>query len=276
VSALFDSLARLRRRLGAGAVGWLDRWVYEAIYALPEVAGLGLFNGGYHPPPPGMPVVPGVAPQRLALYDLALRVLPGAGPAPASVLDIGCGAGGGLLYAAVAFPGARLTGVDAARRGIAAARRRLARAGVAAELHVGRAERLPLPSDAFDRVVSISTLMYAGYGPFVAEAARVVSPGGVIAATGAVVDDPLSWTRARFQRLAREHGLAVEAFADITAHAFAAMQAQAAANAALVARLPRLVRGYAREAAVLPGSAKHALYMAGRKKEFAVLLRRVG
>ena len=274
MSRLFGAMTWLRRRAGPLA----DRLAYEVIYSLPQVARLGLFNGGYHPPPEDMPEVRGGAggAARVALYDVAMRVLPGVRPAPRVVLDIGCGPGGGLLYAAAAFPGARLIGVDLSRRAISAARRTLAQAGVPAELHVARGDRLPVADATVDAVVSISTVMYVGYAPFVAEAARVTAPGGVISVAGAVVDTPLSWMRGRYAALAREHGLVVHAFEDITARGFAAMEAGAAANEALIARLPWFVRGYAREAAVLPGSAKFELYRSGRKREYLVVMVREG
>jgi SAM-dependent methyltransferase len=269
---LFELVGRLRARLGPTGRLLLHRAMYEAIYSVPAVARLGFFNGGYHPLPPDLVAVPDLAgaPWQAAFYDLALRVMPNGRPrAPFGVLDIGCGTGGGLLYAAAAFPGARLAGVDQSRRGVVAARRRLAAAGWPAELHVAPAHRLPFPDASFDLVVSIGTLTYVGFAPFFAEAARVLEPGGVLSVTGGTQATPIGWTRARLEKHARAAGLAPIAFRDVTAGCFAALAAQAERNAALVGRLPRPFRAYAREWAVLPGSQRHALYLAGEKKEFA-------
>jgi SAM-dependent methyltransferase len=269
-------LARLRRRLGPRGGQVANRLLYELVYSLPTVDRLAFFNGGYAPPPPDMPAAPALAVARYqaALYDLAMRVLPGPRPAPRRLLDIGCGSGGGLLHATAAFPGAALAGVDQSRIAIARARRRLAAAGVAAELHRAGGDRLPFSEGAFDRIVSIGTITYVGLEPFMREAARVLAPDGVLSVTGGVGDAPLLWMQARFARLARAEGLVLLAFEDTTEGCLAALEAQAEANAALVARLPRPLRRAGREWAVLPGSDLHAAYLAGTRKEFAAVFHR--
>lgn len=278
MSLLFEAVGRLRTRLGPARRHILERLLYEAIYSVPAVRRIGFFNNGVWPPDPDMLAVPELAgtPAQAALYDLALRVLPGVAARPGAVLDLGCGLGGGLIYAAAAFPDARLAGVDQAGRAVRAARRRLAAAGVKAEVVRARGDRLPFPDGAFDLVASIGTLTYVGYRGFVREAARVLAPGGVLSVTGGVTDTPLLWTEARLAALARETGLEMRGFRDITAPSFAALEQQAAANAALVASLPRLLRAYAREWAVLPGTLRHTMFRDGRKKEFAAVLGRPG
>lgn len=276
---LFDGVNRLRARLGPGGKQLVNRLLYEAIYSLPGVGQRAFFNSGYHPAPDGMPAVPNLAgaPEQAALYDFAMRVLAGPiVPAPRRVLDIGCGLGGGLLYAAAAFPGARLAGLDQSRAALRSARRRLAQAGVSAELRRGRGDRLPFPAGGFDLVASIGTVTYVGYPDFVRTVAPVLAPRGALALTAGITDTPLLWTQARLAALGRETGLELDRFEDITAHCLAAFAAQAPAHAALVARLPRFLQGAAREWAVLPGSRRLGMYEAGRKKEFAAVFRRPG
>ncbi len=279
MSRLFAAVAGLRTQLGPARRHLLERLLYEAIYSVPAIRRAGFFNNGYDPPEPGMLAVPALAhtPCQAALYDFALRAHPGpmARP-PRSVLDIGCGLGGGLLYAAAAFRDARLVGVDQARRAIRGARHRLAAAGVTAELLAARGDRLPLPGASFDLVVSIGTLTYIGYRGFMREAARVMAPGALLSVTGGVTDTPLLWTQARLASLARETGLELRSFRDITAPSFAALERQAEANEALVAALPRFLRAYGREWAVLPGTLRHAMFLDGRKKEFAAVLSQPG
>lgn len=272
----FALLGRLRRRLGPRGEQLANRLLYEVVYGLPTVGRLAFFNGGYAPPPPGMPAAPALegARYQAALYDLALRVLPGPRPAPARLLDIGCGSGGGLLHAAAVFPGTALAGVDQSWLAIRRARRRLAAAGVAAALHRAGGDRLPFPDQRFDRIVSIGTITYVGFDAFMREATRVLAPGGVLSVTGGVGDAPLLWIQARFARLARAHGLDLLAFEDTTDGCLAALEAQAAANGALVSRLPRPLRRAGREWAVLPGSALHAAYLAGTRKEYAAVFHR--
>jgi SAM-dependent methyltransferase len=274
MARLFDLIARLRSGGSPGRQRMVHRLLYELIYSLPTVARDGFFNGGFDPPPEGCLTVPALAsaPCQAAFYDFALRAHPGAGlPAPPSLLDIGCGPGGGLLYAAAAFPGAQLAGLDQSAMAVRAARRRLREILPRPELVQGRADRLPFADGRFARVVSIGTLSYVAPAPLLAEAARVLAPGGLLSVTGGSTDTPLGWTRSRLDRAALAVGLEPQRFTTITEPCFAALQRDAPRHAALVARLPWFLRDYAREWAVLPGSARHAMYRDGRKQEFAAV-----
>ena len=274
MSRIFDVVAALRRRLGPGGRQVVNRLLYEAIYSVPAIARLGFFNGGHHPPPPGMLDVPALAEARLeaALYDMALRVLPGGlDPKPARILDIGCGLGGGLLYAAALFPGASLTGVDQSWRAVAGARRRLAAAGVGAAIRRAGGARLPFADASFDLIAGIGSATYVGYPEFLREASRLLAPGGVLTITAGTSYTRVGATRDRLAGLAAASGLELRRFEDMTGPCFAALQWQSARNAALIARLPAVLRAYAAEWAVLPGSRRHGLYLAGEKAEFGAV-----
>jgi len=207
-----------------------------------------------------------------ALYDVALRVHPGPlDPPPARILDIGCGLGGGLLYAAALFPGAALTGVDQSWRAVAGARRRLAAAGVGAAIRRAGGARLPFPDASFDLIAGIGSATYVGYPEFLREASRLLAPGGVLTITAGTSYSRVEATRGRLAGLAAASGLELRRFEDITAPCFEALQLQATRNAALIRRLPSGLRGYAAEWAVLPGSRRHGLYLAGEKAEFGAV-----
>jgi SAM-dependent methyltransferase len=274
MSRIFDAVAALRRRLGPGGRQVVNRLLYEAIYSVPAITRLGCFNGGHHPPPPGMLDVPALAEARLeaALYDMALRVHPGPlDPPPARILDIGCGLGGGLLYAAALFPGAALTGVDQSWRAVAGARRRLAAAGVGAAIRRAGGARLSFADASFDLIAGIGSATYVGYPEFLREASRLLAPGGVLTITAGTSFNRVEATRDRLAGLAAASGLELRRFEDMTGPCFAALQLQAARNAALIARLPGVLRGYAAEWAVLPGSRRHGLYLSGEKAEFGAV-----
>jgi SAM-dependent methyltransferase len=110
------------------------------------------------------------APAREALADAT-----GIGPGM-RVLDIGCGTG--ELCALAAERGAEPAGIDAAEGMIEIARRRLP----GADLRVGPMEDVPWEDDRFDVATAVNALQFAAdFVDALAEAARVVRPGGAVA-----------------------------------------------------------------------------------------------
>ena len=92
------------------------------------------------------------------------------------VLDIGCGSG--ELCALAAERGAEAAGIDAAEGMIDIARRRVP----GADLRVGPMEQLPWEDDRFDVATAVNALQFAAdFAGALAEAARVVRPGGSVA-----------------------------------------------------------------------------------------------
>lgn len=93
------------------------------------------------------------------------------------LLALGCG--DGLLTSAIAARGARVVGLDADSRMLAAAVTTAERARVRPCFIQGRVERRPFPSFAFDAVVAV-TLFCLLPDPATAarEAVRVLRPGG--------------------------------------------------------------------------------------------------
>ena len=101
---------------------------------------------------------------------------------PARVLD--CGVGTGAFSAALArtrVGAVRLDAVDLSPMMLVEAEQRLARAGLAADLHVADARRLPFADASFDVVLSAHMLEHlADPGLALAEMRRVLRPGGRI------------------------------------------------------------------------------------------------
>jgi SAM-dependent methyltransferase len=77
-----------------------------------------------------------------------------------AVLDLGCGSG--VHVAFLAGEGCRVTGVDISPLGVENARKRVADAGLSAELAVANLAHLTLPEAAFDLVVCVGVLDCAG------------------------------------------------------------------------------------------------------------------
>lgn len=115
--------------------------------------------------------------QRRAVERLLALALPGLAP-PRRALDVGTGTGAVLAELAARYPAAALAAVDLAPGMARAARARVPRAALA----VGDAERLPFAAGCFDLVVSSSTFQWlARLEPALAEARRVLAPGGAVA-----------------------------------------------------------------------------------------------
>ncbi len=106
-------------------------------------------------------------------HDVLART--GVGPGT-RLLDAGCGAG--MAASLAAAIGARVSGIDAAEALIAIARERVPNG----DFHCCDLEDLPFEDDSFDVVTGFNSFQFAGNpARSLAEAGRVLRPGGVIA-----------------------------------------------------------------------------------------------
>jgi ubiquinone/menaquinone biosynthesis C-methylase UbiE len=101
-------------------------------------------------------------------------------PAVARVLDLGCGAGRHVAF--FAESGCNTAGIDLSDTAVEAARHRIRKSGLAADLRAGSATSLPWPDSSFDAVVSCGVLDHmppADCTATVNEVFRVLRPGGL-------------------------------------------------------------------------------------------------
>ena len=94
-------------------------------------------------------------------------------PAPARVLDLGTGTGGGARLSAARWPDAEIVGVDLSSGMIAEARTRAT--SERERYEVGDASALPFAEGSFDLVTLINMI------PFFDELGRVAAPAGAVA-----------------------------------------------------------------------------------------------
>lgn len=97
------------------------------------------------------------------------------------VLDVGCGTGTFAVLLETVHPGVAFTGLDPDPKALARARRKAARAGIAAVFDQGFSRALPYADASFDRV--FSSFMFHHVPPdeklgTLREIRRVLAPGG--------------------------------------------------------------------------------------------------
>ncbi|MGH6853395.1 MAG: bifunctional 2-polyprenyl-6-hydroxyphenol methylase/3-demethylubiquinol 3-O-methyltransferase UbiG [Methylocella sp.] len=98
-----------------------------------------------------------------------------------TILDIGCGAG--ILAEPLARLGARVTAIDPARRNIEAAKDHAAKTNLAIDYRCIAAGELAAEGGAFDAVLAMEVVEHVrDVGRFLAEAAAMARPGGMLAA----------------------------------------------------------------------------------------------
>lgn len=253
-----------------------DLAAYEVLYRFSPVRRKRFFNGGYLPLAPDLhhlPELAGEEPAAMMYHLLLCSMVADIAATPDSILDVGCGQGGGLLYAHALYPKARLFGTDRNGTVTRMARRTLAATGLAT-LAKGRADAIVFPAETADFVISVGAPTYFGLGRYVGEAARVCRPGGIIAFSGGYRqgDHPVIETELR--SAAQDSGLVFHRYTNITPHTFAALQADIPHRAAELARVPWPFRAYGWKWADMPGSAEYDEYATGRRADFACILRK--
>ena len=94
------------------------------------------------------------------------------------LLDIGCG--GGLLAEPMARLGAKVMGIDATSKNISVASLHAEQSGLDIDYRNTTAEALVAAGETFDVVLTMEVVEHvADPGPFIADCARLVAPGGV-------------------------------------------------------------------------------------------------
>ena len=96
------------------------------------------------------------------------------------LLDLGCGNGRGLVTLARRLQPVGLAGVEPDARQLAAARRTLARAKIAAQLVASGAEKIALPAHSYDMITSFGCLHHVPvWRDAVREVGRLLRHGGL-------------------------------------------------------------------------------------------------
>lgn len=249
--------------MDAGAFPGVRRFVWKIVYNA-----LGRFwrdsdwrfmNYGWLPPEGAAPLELEIEdePDRpfIGLYDHVARGLPLEG---ARVLEIGSGRGGGARYVARYFQPAEVLGIDFSAPATERARR-LNSDTAKLSFAVGDAERLNLPDASFDIVLNVeSSHCYGDMDKFVAEAVRVLKPGGWFGWADMRSKAAMAATEASLAH----PGIQLERSEDISADVVRALDAAHARKETRIARL-WLVRRFMAEFAGTQGSLLYRGLMSG-------------
>jgi SAM-dependent methyltransferase len=246
---LRDGTAHRHDLVNLKPLGW--RLCYELLAARVRRGEWAFMNYGFSPDPPAvpLPLEPADEPDRLCiqLYAHAVDGVPLAGR---DVLEVGSGRGGGTSYLARYGRPRSTTGLDFSRGAVALSRRHRHAPGL--RFVRGDAQAMPFPDASFDVVVNVeSSHCYPSMEAFLAEAHRVLRPGGTLAWADLRGADAVPRLRGQL----RDAGLRVDAEQDISAQVLRAMRDDTARKAELVrAWIPRGFRGAMRPFAGLEGT----------------------
>ncbi len=184
------------------------------------------------------------------------------------VLEIGCGRGGGAAWLHHARHPDSTTAVDFSAEAIALCQQRYSAAGLS--FQVGDAERLAFQDESFDAVVNIeSSHCYGSMAAFVAEARRVLKPGGRLLFADFRDTDKLDALR---QHLLGS-GLTLIHESNITPHVLAALDADNDRKLALMRKIiPQQLMNSFEDFAAVKGSLVYEEFRTGRMQYYHFVL----
>ena len=209
-------------------------------------------------PPVGLRLAPEDEPNR-ACIQLYQHVASQVDLRGKNVLEVSCGHGGGASWIARTLPPANYTGLDLNPTGIAFCQQRHRVAGLA--FRQGDAQRLPFADGSFDAVINVeASHCYPDFPGFLAEAARVLRPGGHFL----YADFRFSDGFAAWEAAVTAAPLEVVKSRDIGAEVLRGMDRNAARSLALIhERLPRFLHSLGRDFAGVPGSRVYVALQTG-------------
>ncbi|MGZ0186803.1 MAG: class I SAM-dependent methyltransferase [Alphaproteobacteria bacterium] len=276
MSFLYELKRRLRQKLPPSLRPKVEEAIYVGLYRLSPARKLNFFNGGYSPAAPHfLNLAPfDREPLQATLYDFVLHeIAEEFEGSRETMLDIGCGLGGGIRVAAERYPNSRITGIDVNKTAVNVCRKRL-RDLPDVTLVRGNGRDLPFTEAEFDFIFSVGAASYIGLQPFLVEAARVLKPDGLLTFS-------VGYTNSSFERqveIVNEQapacGLVVEKIVDITKNVFASIDDDIPRRQALINRVPWPFYNYAKDWSDMPGTIRYQEYAEGRRLDYAVVCRK--
>ncbi len=186
------------------------------------------------------------------LYD---QVVSGVDLAGLTVVEVGCGPGGGSAYLARAYHPASLVGVDINKKMIEWCREHHHASNL--QFLQGDAQDLPIASNSADVVVNVeSSHCYPSRARFFGEVARVLRPGGSFLIADSIFGDRDKKGSNLVSAQLSDAGLAIEDCVDITENALAARDAVSRSHEFQLRteKMPSLIVPFVEECLCLKGT----------------------
>lgn len=190
-----------------------------------------------------------------------------------SILEIGCGRGGGLRHIVKWFRPKEIIGLDSSKAAIAFCNKTQVRFPYPISYLRGDAHRLPFESKQFHVVINVeASHLYADQGRFFSEVARILKDDGFcLLADYRKTNKNARGMETLFEQ-ATQAGLVKLAERDITANVTEACQFDAERRAGLIRIAPRLVQPYLRNYCAMPRTRKFDKFQRKRRYYFFLKL----
>lgn len=171
-----NSLSKQFGHLGPGLRALVLRPWYEYISHLDHAGAIRFMNYGFATSHPGLTLEPQDEPDRFCI-QLYHRLVESAPIAGSTVLEVGCGRGGGADFIARYHRPTHYTGMDITRRAVNFCQKHYVQPNL--EFIQGNAEDIPRAAESQDVVVNLeSSHCYPRVDRFFAEVSRVLRPDG--------------------------------------------------------------------------------------------------
>ena len=204
----------------------------------------------------------------IQLYEKTVCAIP-APLAEMTLLEVGCGRGGGISYIAGCLKPRHAIGIDICMPAIQFCERHNREQNVS--FRCGDAAQLPVADNEVDAVINVeSSHRYPDMPQFLREVRRVLKPGGYFAFTDFRAHDAVDALRRQF----REAGFEIVEHDTITGQVLRALELDNQRKLDMIERLvPRILHKPAREFASVVDSASYRSLADGHRAYLRFLLR---
>jgi ubiquinone/menaquinone biosynthesis C-methylase UbiE len=187
-----------------------------------------------------------------------------------SLLEVGCGRGGGLSYIVKYFSLKSALGIDLNKRATRFSQKHYQLGGL--NFRQGNAQSLDIENSSFDVVINVeSSHRYPDMNAFLGEVKRILKPGGHFLFTDFRYDHEME----ELNQLLANTGLHIELHRNITSNVVMALEADNDRRLRLVKKLaPKLLHKHGFNFAGAVGSETYTYFSSGKYEYFYYILRK--